>query len=94
MFRGIDKLGRPRCHLLLCATAVSIALPQISFSAEDAPSDLGCENLALVGEWTNGAASAVVVEGDLAYFRNGPGLQIVDITNLSDPQEINRKDLG
>ena len=53
-------------------------------------STTGDSNVTLMGRWANGPCYAVSVEGNIAYFGNGGYLEIVDITNLSNPVELSK----
>jgi len=47
-------------------------------------------NTTLIGRWANGHCFAVDVSGTIAYFGNGGYLEVVDISDLSNPVELGK----
>ena len=51
------------------------------------------ENINIIGRWAKGPCYAAAVDGSIAYFGNGPSLQIVDFSDPANPIELAKVEL-
>jgi hypothetical protein len=70
---------------LNCAEATERGAPSVGSTVQAAPA----ENVELVGQ-IGGAANAVAVQGNYAYFGVGPALTILDVSNPASPITVGK----
>ncbi|MHA2353898.1 MAG: LVIVD repeat-containing protein [Candidatus Thorarchaeota archaeon] len=70
--------------------SLDIDSPHFEFQVAQTPTD----NIVSVGEWSFGPCHAVFVDGDLAYIGKGNHVEILDISNPSQPTSISSVNLG